>query len=195
MKKSVTLIELIIAVSLLAVIILAVTAFSVASHRFYQSSKRKMKVLNELTYLLEHINKNVSLAIGDINNPGVVVTSTTLQIRQDIHSGTRQPNNTPEDYNDDTWVEYRVNTNDLDFCPIYLYATSTCSGAYETLSLKKIVRDAAPNDFEFTQTSPGGVSISNLKLRYDATKSKEGKTNPQAEISIISFVSMSHSTN
>ncbi|MBU2437394.1 MAG: prepilin-type N-terminal cleavage/methylation domain-containing protein [Candidatus Omnitrophica bacterium] len=66
-----TLIELILALALLGVIILGVTAFDVASREFLRSSRRKAQVLNEAVFVLEHIAKRAVSGIGDISNPAI----------------------------------------------------------------------------------------------------------------------------
>lgn len=72
---TVTLIELVMAIALLGVIILGAVSFEMASRYFLRSSKRKLKLLNEMSYILEHISLNVKIAIGDNNNPGIIMSS------------------------------------------------------------------------------------------------------------------------
>lgn len=192
MKKVITLAELIISIALLGVIVLGVTAFDVGSRYFLQSSDRKTQVLNEMTYILEHIGKNVSLATGDVNNPGVdVVDARTVRIREDV-----------------LWVEYRVqgNSNNLEFCPDFNINTSSCNTNYETLTFRLRRNVGEPNnDFYFSQ-DPNQIlplSIYNLRIRYDPSANRDATTNPEAVMTIIegsnqvpvAFNSFSHSTN
>ena len=68
MRKSTTLIELLIAVSLLSVVILAAATFDIASRNFLRASQRKAEVVNDATLVLDHMHKNILSAIGDIHN-------------------------------------------------------------------------------------------------------------------------------
>lgn len=70
MRKSVTLGELLIAVTLLGVIILGTIAFDTASRELLRSSERRVEVVNDATFILEHIHKNVLRGIGDITSAG-----------------------------------------------------------------------------------------------------------------------------
>lgn len=58
-KLAVTLIELIVAMFLLAMILLGVSAFNNISNKIFVSSVRRSQLLNELTYVLDHIDKYV----------------------------------------------------------------------------------------------------------------------------------------
>ena len=69
LKKSVTLVELIISIALLGVIILGATAFHLSSERFLSSSEKKTQVLNDLTFVLQHLHTNILVAVGNIGDP------------------------------------------------------------------------------------------------------------------------------
>lgn len=55
---------MLIAASIGAVIILAVFSIDTVSRQFYDSSQRKALVINEASFLIEHINKHACKAIG-----------------------------------------------------------------------------------------------------------------------------------
>jgi len=105
MRKSVTLVELLISIVLLGVMVLGATAFHLSGERFLSSSEKKTQVLNDLTFVLQHLHKNVLLGTGDYNNPGIVASAGVLNIRQDIDAA-GNPNFTPTDYSDDRIVAY-----------------------------------------------------------------------------------------
>lgn len=76
-KKALTLIELIIASSLVGVIILAAFSMDRVSRTYYISSGRKAEVTNEANFVMEHIAKSMSNAVRSGANPGFVVDNTT----------------------------------------------------------------------------------------------------------------------
>ncbi|MCM8789927.1 MAG: hypothetical protein NC916_02780 [Candidatus Omnitrophica bacterium] len=73
-KKAITLLELVIAISLLAVIALGMASVEIFSRYYLESADRVSIVQNELSYLLDYMAKIIGVgvfggAIGDINNP------------------------------------------------------------------------------------------------------------------------------
>ena len=65
-KKAITLIELLIAISLLAAIILGAIAFEMFSRRILRSSERQVALLNDASYALERMTKDALQGIGDV---------------------------------------------------------------------------------------------------------------------------------
>lgn len=112
-KRGFTLIELIIAISLVGMIILAIVAVDVASRRFVNTSDFEARAQNQIGPVLEMIAKDVSRAVGGGLKPGINQTNATnIGARLDINSaGT--PNNTPWDYSDDTWAVYGLVNNTI----------------------------------------------------------------------------------
>lgn len=107
-KKGLTLIELIIAVSLVGMIILAIVAVDMASRRFVNTSDYEARAQNQIGPVLEMITKDVSRAVGNARfDTGVNQTlATNIGARLDINSVTGNPNDTPGNYSDDTWISY-----------------------------------------------------------------------------------------
>jgi hypothetical protein len=175
-QKSLTLVELLISLTLFAIIILGVTAFNMGSRFFLESTDRKVKVLNELSVILSHIDRNVLLSLGDINSPAVDVPigGGSVRIRQDIFydaGGYPQPLDTPQDTTDDNYVEYIIGRNGdttaLDFCPNSPSA-GNCSVNWIRLT-NRLVRDANPiDDVYFAHNMTAGLlQLNNLILVYD----------------------------
>lgn len=107
MRRGVTLAELILAIAICGVIILSAASLDYASRKFFFSSDRRARVANELSFILEHIQKYASRAHGDKENPGYNVTNTSsLTLRIDSPS-----NPTPQDYSDDENVAYQFFPN------------------------------------------------------------------------------------
>jgi hypothetical protein len=195
LRPALTLVELIIALLLVSLIVLGAFAFDIASRKFLQSSETSVDVLNDLTFVLEHMQKNVLVGIGDvvvddnraikvINDPSGAVT---LQIRQDqINPAT--DTYTPWDYSDDRIVTYVFNPLD------------------ETVSIDN--RDYDPHTVTFEQeilinkltaislsADPvtGGVSVDNMVLRYDPAEEVDPRENPEAHIEQQFFFPLSQS--
>jgi len=85
MKKSVTLMELIMAIALMGVVVLGVTSFDVGSRRFLQASERKTQVLNEATLIMDRISRDALTAVGTVNAAAVTVAANTITINQDTN--------------------------------------------------------------------------------------------------------------
>jgi len=196
LRKSITLLELIIGISLLVVIILGVTAFDVASRYFLKSSERKSQIINELNFILEHLSKNINQAVGDISNPGIVKVDQSstfgrvlLHLRQDVLR-------TPEDYTDDLWATYAYYTTSsgpdsytLAFWPPRQNRNSLPLNSREVLSSRVV-------SFDFS-VSGSRVSVNNFVLRYTPSDTQvDYANNPQTSItSSINFLSLVHSAN
>jgi Tfp pilus assembly protein PilV len=141
--KSVTFIELLIAIILLAVVILAINNIDVFSRYHIVSSDQRVKVQNDIARCLEHITKN---AVNTIGNEETYGTNTTVYVNPDSNNtttlsfftdtnknGTRDSGEGAGDY----WVRYNYNTTDHSFsycsqCPDA--ACAACSGSEEILA-------------------------------------------------------------
>ena len=105
-SKSVTLIELIIAIVLVSVIILGINSIDSFSRYQVISSSRRAKLQNDLSYCLDHITKNASLAIGNETgapNSVVKITGNSLAIFIDAN---RDGLKGAVSLNDDRWIKY-----------------------------------------------------------------------------------------
>lgn len=122
-KRGITLIELIIAISLVGMIVLAIVAVDMASRRFVNTSDFEARAQNQISPALELIAKDVSRAVGNIKsdsgicrdsdpNPCTITASlpASLNIRSRID---KNSNPTPGNYGDDTWVGYRYNSGTM----------------------------------------------------------------------------------
>ncbi|MCF7874156.1 MAG: prepilin-type N-terminal cleavage/methylation domain-containing protein [Candidatus Omnitrophica bacterium] len=184
MKKGMTLIELLVALLLISIVILAVFGIYNASSSFFNSSGTKSKVLNDLIYVLDHIDKNVYLSTGWVNNPAIVVTTPTadsyrIDINQDI-------NQTPINFSDDQGVRYEFNptANTIRF--------ADGSGNWKNLTNKLI----DPNGLSINYNPTTGVlSIDNLCLRQDVGQPSDPKTNPDICITSQNFSTFMQSLN
>jgi len=168
MKKSVTLLEFVVAMILLTVVVLGAFAFNMASLSFFRSSNRKAEVVNEASFLLEHMHKHISQAIGHQGSGGITITDSvgadgiceTVSLRID--------NGTPHDFSDDTTAIYQLNaaSNQLQFDP--------GTGTREILSSRV-------TDFQVNCASDDNeVEVIQLTVRYDPTQAMTSRENPEA---------------
>jgi len=68
--RGLTLLELLISISLLSVIILTVANIEIFSRFHLMDSNRRVKLQNEVSFALEHMNQQFGLAIGNENVDG-----------------------------------------------------------------------------------------------------------------------------
>ncbi|MCK5492793.1 MAG: hypothetical protein KAJ14_06765 [Candidatus Omnitrophica bacterium] len=181
MKKTFSLIELIISITLMGVIVLGAMSIYYAGQQIFISADRKTDVLNEFTYVIEVINKNVLMASGDASNPGLSLDLAIpgarigIVIRQDISNigfpGSGTPNNTPFDYSDDRVIVYWFVNNAIildEYGGVSgeEYVSRRFSGLGGSIPLGFVLRD-------------GGVEIQNLAFRFDPSQPIDPHDNPQ----------------
>ena len=209
LKKSMTLVELILAIVLLVVIVLGAGTFSLGSRRFLQTSERKTTILNNVNLILDHIDKNVSLAAGDdaiSANNGITCDATHLLIRLAIDKDSKQYDRSLADYSNNLMVEYRVSGNTLEFCD-NATAFDTCVTTYETLTADLVRNAGQPDDFRFDCVSTdvtlevNQASVANLVLLYDIGQGYDAISNPKTGMRLVGvpgrivFNSQLHSAN
>ncbi len=148
-RKSVTFIELLIAIVLLSVIILAVNNVNVFSRYHLVSADRRAKIQNDVSLCLEHMTKNLSQAIGnEALGVGVVWTGVSggtyyLTARVDTN-----PNGIAEGWLVDYISGYKLNYANHRFyycnnCFDSLY--SSCVGNEEVLAQNITAFSASKN--------------------------------------------------
>lgn len=181
MRKSITLVELIISMVLFGVIVLGAVSFHLSSERFLGSSERKTQVLNDLTFVLQHIHRNVIETTGSIDNVGILIGTTgpniVLQLRQ-IARTVQYVFQSGGNHR----IRYRV-----------------VGGGWEILT-NSFINLGAPNSFNVSlNVADGGLAITNLALRLDPTLVEDSRTNPQVSTidaagnRTIYFYSLTHS--
>ncbi|MCK4918062.1 MAG: hypothetical protein KAS51_07600 [Candidatus Omnitrophica bacterium] len=172
MKKTISLVELIIAITLMGVIVMGAMSIYYLGQKILTSADNKMTVLNEFTYVIEMINKDVLLASGDRTNQGLTLVTSAgndgLSIRQDISLATGLSNQTPDDYSDDRTVIYWFEG------PPNRRIISTISGVTSNHLVN--LHGTEPLCLVFRD---GGVEIKNLAIRLDPSKPFDPQDNPQ----------------
>ncbi len=121
-KRSVTLVELLIAVALVAFLVLGITTLDTYARFHLVTSNRRVLLQNEMSFILEDMYKNIFRATGDITNPGIrdlgaspycpsmpacplTPASTGFCVRID--------NSDPYTYIDDQWIYYFLSGNKI----------------------------------------------------------------------------------
>ncbi len=159
MKKAISLVELIIAVILMGVIILGAFSFDLASRGFFRSSETKVEVVNDLTFVLEHLHKNIMQGVGTVDNPALVWNSGSgvLTINQDDGAG----GTTPVTY------EFDPAANTITFG-----ANDVLTRRLEALDLSSDIGVDADSAFY----------INEMVFQYDPASDTDPRENPQATI-------------
>jgi hypothetical protein len=109
--KSTTLLELIFAIILLSVVVLAIASIQVFSRYQVTSADRLAKVQNQVSLVVEHMNKNMFNAIGNmVNNPAYVISGSRISVRLDTNSNGQADAG-------DGWIAYQLSGNNLTYYP------------------------------------------------------------------------------
>ena len=151
-RKSVTLIELLIAMSLLAVMVLGINSIDVFSHFHLFSTERRARLQNDVSLCLAHMTKYLSSAIGNelINGNNTAVFISPNSTNTSILSGFVDTNaNGVRDIGSDSWSGYIFDSNAHTLTYYSRCANASCSisaGTTEVLS-NKITAFSAAKDF------------------------------------------------
>lgn len=71
-KKAFTLTEILIAVMLVGLVIMAASSVDISSRQFLRTIERQIQVQDEAKIAMQHIAKNLQLGIGNMTNPGSI---------------------------------------------------------------------------------------------------------------------------
>ena len=181
-NKSVSLLELLIAIVLLAVLALGLTSIDFFSRNHVISSDMRSRLQNEIYLALEHVSRSVIRATGDNGNFGILDPTfvgpapyheTFTQVRIDLNSPP-----TPNNYADDTWVGYAldlrggIHNGELFFCP-NVTTFNYCGTGFE--ANRVVIASHIPHDgFRVTRifgpdaTTPIGLTVT-LNARHDVS--------------------------
>ncbi len=121
--KAVTLMEVLVAIVLLGVVIVALNSINTFSHFQVISSGRRARVQNEVFVAVDHIGKQISATIGN-----EMITGTDSVVRSGTTAGVPYLAfrvDTNNDGSADQWRGYRNLNTMLQWCPNC--ATSACT--------------------------------------------------------------------
>lgn len=163
-----TLAELMIAVVLVGMIVLAIISLDVSSRRFLASSYFEVLVQNRIGPIVELMVKDISRAIGTKDDPGIELSGTTAIKIRHIDSGLNYA-----DYSGDTWTAYRFSANKIErqICP-----DSSCGGTYKTFATNI-------SDCQFSFTDGLAVAIA-----VTAKRDVSGVADPNPEVRLETVV-------
>ena len=102
-QKGLILVELFIAIILVSMVLLSVTAVDIVSRKFLNATYYENRVQNEAGPMLEMIAKDITRGYGNANNPGVIVSAANMV---DIRQLDKASTPTYDDFSDDAWVRY-----------------------------------------------------------------------------------------
>src|SRR3989338_1411151 len=186
---AITLLELLMATTLISIIMLAVGSFDIAVWQFTKSSDRNSVVSMRNAMAMLRIVKDAQFAVGDVANAAVDTTTTPghLCFRQDLTS-------TPDNYADDQWVCYRRNGTNLRRCvrsmPPAAAPPLNCAGGTATTV-------GTLTDLQYPNPTPTeNIASEDLYLevtivsRFDPTQGVNNFTNPEHRLTTrINFAS------
>jgi len=149
LKRAITLLELLIAITLVSIIAIGFYSIYLFSHFQVLSSDRRAQVQNEASYILEHMSKNIAGAIGnevvygantiiDTNEPTGAGEDVRIRVYIDGNNdGIRQAEVDNQDY----WIAYRYfrNRHQVQFCSRCnrrQCGPGQCATGWEPVSLK-----------------------------------------------------------
>lgn len=179
-KNTFTLAELLLAIALFSIIVLAAFAFNTSSTYFLKSTDLKAEVLNEATRIMEHISKNARCAHGNTDFPGIALSADTIQIRQDIIgcSVNLMPAGqipSPENYENDTMARYKFDQSSHEV--LYYPEFNSDPGKVEVLSRKLVsVAITAP------ETRNANSFVIKTVLMKIPGQPEDVRTNPRVEM-------------
>ncbi|MFA5090468.1 MAG: hypothetical protein WC510_05525 [Candidatus Omnitrophota bacterium] len=145
-KRSVTLLELVISIVLLSIVVLVFSGFELLVNSILLNSDRKARIQNEVSYIMEHMDKEITKTIGDNSNVPVstagISSDNAVEFYVDL-SATNATGDGQRATEGDCWRAYRLNSNELWFCPNCTdnATCTTCSpawGSSENILSKKI---------------------------------------------------------
>jgi len=103
-KHSVTLVELLLAMALIGLLMIGVSSLDSYARFNLVTADRRAQAQNEASFVLGHMTKNLSQAIGSVSMPGVIYDNPNrrVKVRWD-----RNLNGQPDDDNAGDWIAYR----------------------------------------------------------------------------------------
>ncbi|MEK6727605.1 MAG: hypothetical protein AABY28_02885 [Candidatus Omnitrophota bacterium] len=149
--KSVTLLELLIAIVLVSFVIIAITSIEVFSRYHVLSSDRRVKLQNEASLALEHMTKHISQAIGNtVSDPMVKAYADGSGVRVRVDSNQNGMADAA-----DTWIAYRIENigTPVTDAEIRYYENAgngeAPAGSYQSIARKVVIKQGSSSGLEF----------------------------------------------
>lgn len=128
--KSVTLIELLIAMSLLGLLVIGISSVDTFSRYQLTSANLRSKLQNEVSFLLEHMAKNINMAIGGVNDTIVTIDDSDRRIRVYIDSNTTGTKGKRDDNDYEIAYQFNATPYNVTYFPDFTNSPSS----YETVA-------------------------------------------------------------
>lgn len=132
-RRGITLIELIVAVILFMVVIVSLNSINTFSHFHIISSSRRAKLQNEVSMVLDHMQKKAVLAVG---NEFITGADTVVEIDIDTPIADKDYVSfyidADADGTGDRWISYRYDANQIQYCGD-CEAQSACNACKESV--------------------------------------------------------------
>jgi Tfp pilus assembly protein PilV len=179
-NKSLTLLELILAVILMSMVVIGFTGIDVFTRQSVISADRRAKVQNSIAYVLAHMTKNIAKAINDPTNsddPNSPITwypvndDPSVEIRVDSDNDGRYGSA-------DKKIAYSYNATNQE---LRYYPDSSVPGTYDIISDKVFWIDA------YYSNTTNYLKI-NVTGRWDLNNATVSPENPQ--INMTTYVDM-----
>lgn len=118
--RGITLVELILALCLLGIMVLAFTAITIFSKHHVFSADKRAEAQNQAALVLDHMNNHLSTAIGNerINGVNSVVNTLTSPTRVIVYSDANFSGIAGDTVGGvpDAWIGYQFNGNEVRYC-------------------------------------------------------------------------------
>ena len=178
--------ELLVASTMIGVIMIGIIAVDVFMRRSQQTSLGSNQSLIDMLLIMDQINRQGQLAIGDITSPGIAVgASGSVQyacFRQD-----RNLPATPAVYSDDLWACFSAPVaGDFRYCTNNLPGTCQLSG--------EVLGTVSNRSFTFVNTPPNHYLDVMIGTLPDSSKPANPQSNPETQVR-TRIVPLGHSWN
>lgn len=173
--SAVTLLELMISLTILGLLVIGLSSIDTFSHRELKVSDNRSKLQNEISYVLEHMAKNINKAIGDINDVPVALEDSNKRVKVYIDAnkdGLRNDYNIAYQYNStnyEVWY-YPIYTGGADSYEIITNRISTFEPTYSSSNNYVQVNatvcwdpDGTPDDCG-TQNNPQVTMVNRIEM-------------------------------
>jgi len=169
-NKGLTLIELLIAISIIFMVIMGLSSMEIFSRQHVISASRRSLLQNELSLALETMTKSAVQATGDTakGKPAFQILGTNdgFEIRIDRNNPA-----TPADSDDDLWHIYKLSGNTLTFSCTKVDGSASALCPADTFLSKHINAGVAVNQTMSTSEPASGFYIN---LSENATVAEVG---------------------
>ena len=149
-NKSVTLLELLLAVALMSLVVLGFTSIDIFSRQNVVASDRRARIQNTVAFCMAHMSKYIGNAMGSKNNPPLTVPDTVngesgIKIRVDTNNNGRLDASTL-----DKQIAYSYNSTTYQ---LKFYGNFTDASTTSEILSDKIVTDLSATNIGYNNAT------------------------------------------